>query len=303
MKTKTERVDDIPLLLAELKKSNLSGLLNEYFPDHGNWEGTDSGKIIVIFLIYVLSNADHRISHVEKWVAQRIHSLRHLTGLPNLSAKDFTDDKLGSLLDRYSDMEKWTKFEFAHNRKLINVYDLNTENNAIRLDAMITQSHREVSGDFQFGYSKQHRSDLPQLKSMVATLDPMAMPLHSMTVSGNTADDELYWPVIAQLIKDLPLTNQLFVGDSKMGSKEIRSKIHGSDHYYLTPLNKIQCSVKQLEIYVKQRPTKLIEITKQTKEGEIKIKAKAFEVIEVLPIGRKKEWRIGYSKLNKNSLC
>jgi len=35
----TERVDDIPLLLTELQKSSLTELLNEHFPDHGNWQG------------------------------------------------------------------------------------------------------------------------------------------------------------------------------------------------------------------------------------------------------------------------
>jgi len=76
------------------------------------------------------------------------------------------------------------------------VYNLDTSDQAIRLDAMITQSHRKVEGEFQMGHSKQHRSDLPQLKTMVAVLDPLAMPIHSLTVSGNSADDPLYWPVI-----------------------------------------------------------------------------------------------------------
>ena len=84
----------------------------------------------------------------------------------------------------------------------------------IRLDAMITQSHRSISedgADFQYGHSKQHRADLPQLKTMVASLDPIAMPLFSLTVSGNTADDVLYLPVLKELLANLDLTYQLFV--------------------------------------------------------------------------------------------
>ena len=38
---KTERVDDIPLLIAEFEKSQLSSLFNQYFPDHGNWTGVN----------------------------------------------------------------------------------------------------------------------------------------------------------------------------------------------------------------------------------------------------------------------
>lgn len=46
------------------------------------------------------------------------------------------------------------------------------------------------------GYSKQHRADLPQMKTMLAALDPYAMPLISKTVAGNEADDGLYLPLI-----------------------------------------------------------------------------------------------------------
>ncbi|MFT4972920.1 MAG: hypothetical protein ACI9JY_002126 [Saprospiraceae bacterium] len=46
----TERVDDIPVLLAEFQKSNLAELLTERSPDHGNWKGADSGKVAVLFL-------------------------------------------------------------------------------------------------------------------------------------------------------------------------------------------------------------------------------------------------------------
>ena len=282
MKTTTERVDDIPLLIAELEKSELSNLLTQYFPDHGNWEGVNGGKVTVLFLAYILSCHDHRLSHVEQWAEARINTLRYCMDCPELSSKDLTDDKLGTLLDKFSDMEQWSLFEHAHNQKLINVYNLNTDSEAIRLDAMITQSHRAVGGEFQYGYAKQHRSDLPQLKTMVATLDSMAMPLYSLTVSGNTADDVVYWPVIDSLINNLPLRHQLFVGDSKMGSIETRAKIHAKEHYYLLPLSKKQCSPAQLATYVQTRPDQLENLETANQDGTTKIKAKAFEVTEVL---------------------
>lgn len=163
---------------------------------------------------------------------------------------------------------------------------------------MITQSHRTASGDFQYGHSKQHRSDLPQLKTMVATLDPLAMPLVSYTVSGNTADDVLYLPVIKNC-EALELKNQLFVGDSKMGSQAIRHYLQSKGHYYLTPLSKKQCSNETIVNYLSQKPTEvsprcrdeagqaaelttLYKIEKQDGK-EIKIlRAKAFEVCETI---------------------
>jgi hypothetical protein len=37
--TRTERVDDIPLLLAQMEKMNIAALLDKHFPVHGNWQG------------------------------------------------------------------------------------------------------------------------------------------------------------------------------------------------------------------------------------------------------------------------
>ena len=284
MEVKTERVDDIPLIKAEFAKSDLTNLLESYFPDHGNWKGISGGKVTVGFLIYILSCSDHRISHVETWAAQRLTTLKYCLNSPDLTCKDFTDDKLGSLLDRFSDDEKWAAFEKAHNQRLINVYNLAVHSEAIRLDAMITQSHRTAEGDFQFGHSKQHRSDLPQLKTMVATLDPLAMPLFSVTVSGNTSDDVLYLPVIKELMVSLTLFHQLFVGDAKMGSLETRSFLQLNNQYYLVPLSKKQCTPAQLAEYLAKKPVRLTQITTKDKDDKVILKAQAFEVTEQIEV-------------------
>ena len=274
---KTERVDDIPLLIAEFEKSELCELFNQHFPDHGNWSGAEGGKVAVSFLTYILSRSDHRLSHVESWAAERLETLRHCLQYPAFSAKDLTDDKLGALLDRISDKSQWDVFEHAHNQKLIQVHSLGLEREAIRLDAFITQSHREASGDFQFGYAKHHRADLPQLKTMMAALDPISIPLYSVTVPGNTSDDDLYLPVIDELIANLPLVNQLFVGDSKMGNSAIRQYIQSKQHYYLSPLNRKQCTKEELANYLDEQPAELVTIWDDPQDKEAQIKAKAFE--------------------------
>ena len=79
MNTRIERVDDIPLIIAEFQKSNLTELFDEYSPDHGNWQGASGGQVALAFLTYVLSCSDHRISHVETWANQRINTLKYLS--------------------------------------------------------------------------------------------------------------------------------------------------------------------------------------------------------------------------------
>lgn len=281
-KMHTERVDDIPLLIAELEKSQLSEYLNRYFPDHGNWSGLDGGKVTVGFLTFLLSCSDHRLNRVEPWVEERINTLRYCLGYADLSQKDFTDDRLGILLDRFSDEEKWDAFENAHNKNMIHVYQLNTKAEAIRLDAMIVQSFRDQGDNFKRGHSKQHRADLPQLKVMVATLDPLSMPLSSVIVSGNQADDGLYLEVIKKLEQDIAIKEQLFVGDAKIGSLSNRAYLQKKGQYYLMPLSKKQCSPAQLFDYLQDQPKQLVQIMEEQKDltSPASMKAKAFEIEE-----------------------
>ena len=78
----TERVDDIPLLLAQLERMGVQALLDEHFPTHGNWVGLSLGWVSVLWLTHILSEADHRLNHVKPWAEQRLHTLRECTGQP-----------------------------------------------------------------------------------------------------------------------------------------------------------------------------------------------------------------------------
>jgi transposase len=76
----TERVDDIPILLTQLEHMGVQELLDKHFPTHGNWQGQSLGSVAVIWLAYILSQADHRLNHVQAWVAKRLETLRTLFG-------------------------------------------------------------------------------------------------------------------------------------------------------------------------------------------------------------------------------
>ncbi|MTW21926.1 hypothetical protein GJ668_12585 [Allochromatium palmeri] len=65
--TRIERVDDIPLLLAQLSKMGVASLLDEHCPMHGNWQGLGLGEVVVVWLAYILSEGDHRLNRVQGW--------------------------------------------------------------------------------------------------------------------------------------------------------------------------------------------------------------------------------------------
>ena len=151
---------------------------------------------------------------------------------------DFTDDRLTILLRKLSHSATWSQIERELNTNTINIYDLSVEQ--IRLDATTMSGHHLVSesGLFQFGHSKDDPS-LAQIKVMLASLDPLGMPLATTVVSGEQADDGLYRPIFKQVSQNLGRSGLLWVGDCKMSSIETRGLIQSQQHYYLAPLSRV----------------------------------------------------------------
>ena len=103
----SERVDDIPVLLAQLDRLGLQPLLDEHFPTHGNWVGLSLGWVSVLWLAHILSEGDHRLNHVAPWATQRLHTLRECTEQP-VDPLDVSDDRLATVLEVLSDDPRWS---------------------------------------------------------------------------------------------------------------------------------------------------------------------------------------------------
>ncbi len=74
----TERVDDIPVLIEQLRVMGVPQILNEVIPVHGNHQGLSVGWIAGVWLAYILSEADHRLSQVEPWAEAHLRTLQKL---------------------------------------------------------------------------------------------------------------------------------------------------------------------------------------------------------------------------------
>src|SRR5262249_3641436 len=106
----------------------------------------------------------------------------------------------------------------------------------------------EVSpeGLFQFGHSKDHRPDLPQIKLNLSVLDPLGLPLTTTVVAGQQADDPLYVPEIKRVQQSLGCRGVTYIGDSKMAALQTRAYVVKSQDYYLCPLPAVQVSRAEL---------------------------------------------------------
>jgi transposase len=245
----TERVDDIPLLLAQMERMGLPPLLDKHFATHGNWVGLSLGWVSVLWLTHILSEADHRLNHVKPWANQRLHTLQVCTG-QLVHPLDVSDDRLATVLEALSDDTRWSACEGALNHHLLRVYDLQAE--CVRLDSTTASGHWTVTEDglFQFGHSKDHRPDLPQVKIMVSALDPLGMPVATDVVPGQRADDPLYVPALTRVREGLGRHGRLYVGDCKMGALETRAFIQAGGDYYLCPLSETQLPSVVLSDYL-----------------------------------------------------
>ena len=291
----TERVDDIPVLLAHLEQMGVPGLLDEHFPTHGNWQGLSLGWTTTIWLVHILSQADHRLNRVQDWVARHAETLRRCTGQA-LGELDFSDDRLGAVLRYLNDDAAWTGYEQSQGRDLIRVYEL--PNETVRLDTTTASTYQAagLEGLFRRGVSKDHRPDLAQVKAMLATLDPLGLPLASAVVDGSRADDPLYEPAIAQVRATLQRAGVLYIGDSKMGAQPTRAALEAHGDYYLVPLSATQLPESEVEAYLQpvwEGRQALTPVERTAAEGKTATVAEGYESdtrLRVDVAGRAVEW-------------
>ena len=275
----SERIDDIVLLLNVMKEIGLPEIINQHLPRHWKEKGLDWGWVATIWLSYILSQGDHRKVKVREWVNQRSYTLETLCDL-SLRETDFTDDRLSILLRRLSPTHTWSAIETNLNRETISVYQLPV--NQVRIDATTNSGYHVVTeeGLFQFGKSKDN-PNLPQIKTMMASLDPLGMPLVTHVMSGERADDGLYVPALKQIFSTIDDLGLLCVGDCKMSAINTRGLIHVSHHYYLTPLSKVgkvpQFLSEWIELALSGK-LQSVKIVRQKDDGQEQILGTGYEL-------------------------
>src|SRR5437773_2268786 len=239
-----ERVDDIPAIIAHLKKMQVAELLGNHFLPNGNWQGLSLGKTTVVWLAFILSEGDHRLYRVEPWVTAHQRTLSRCIG-HKVTPRDLADDRLATILDYLGVAERWGAFERALNQSVLRVYDL--QGRVVRLDTTTAAAYVTPEGLFQLGHSKDHRPDLPQVKISMAMLDPLGLPLTTTVVAGQTADDPLYLPEIAKARQTAQRTGLTYVGDCKMAAIGTSAEIVAHQDYYLCPLSAKQMPEAELD--------------------------------------------------------
>src|SRR5437588_6189192 len=237
---RVERVDDIPVLLATLRHLKVAEILDRHFPPGHRWKGELTfGEVACVWLAFITSQGDHRLCQLQPWAQANLRTLSACLGKA-VRPLDFQDDRLADLLDHLALDDCWQDCEADLNRHTVRVYHLDPK--LFRVDTTTANSYVETLsqlGLFQFGHSKD-RDDQPQIKVALATLDPLGLPVTTLVVPGNCADDPLYVPEIKKVQQAFGTGGKTFVGDCKAASLGTRAYLASTQDYYLCPLSEKQ---------------------------------------------------------------
>jgi transposase len=272
----TERIDDLVVLLKLMQQMDLPAILDRHLPRHWLQQGLSWGWTATIWLAHIVSQGDHRKLTVRDWVRQAHNTLEQVTGL-DIRETDFTDDRLTIVLRHLSDATRWQAIEQDLGQHLVRVYAL--EEQPIRVDATTVSGYRDGGEEslWQFGYSKDDPS-LRQIKAMMATLDPLGLPLALEVVSGEQADDPLYVPTIDRVLACLGQTGLLFVGDSKMSALATRAHLQRQGQYYLTPLALVGETAQQMPDWIQAGVARGEALTQVLADEEKQVLAQGYQV-------------------------
>ena len=242
---RVEVVADLPVLWALFQRLDLSATLDRHFPAPIHWKGpVTPGEVMALWLLFLISQGDHCLNHVQPWVARHQGTLSTLLGKPILPTHAH-DDRLADCLDRLAVAERFSLIERDLNQQTIRVYQLPTD--LVRIDTTTANSYAKVlseQGLLQFGHSKDD-PDRPQFKIAAAVLDPLGMPLATAVVPGNSTDDPLYVPAITAVRQSLGVGGRTYVGDCKMAALATRAFVAAGGDFYLCPLSQTQLSRTQ----------------------------------------------------------
>jgi len=230
---RTEQINDLPLLMGIIEEMGIRRVIDAQIRPHGGWQGISVGTVVSIWLSHLLIERDHRLVVVRDWAAARTQTLQDLLGVV-LRPTDLTDDRLANVLTMLSAPEDQAAMDEALVADWLRVYALPRE--TVRLDSTSVSVYQDAAppeGLIRYGVSKEHRPDLAQFKVMLASLDPLGLPLACQTVAGNEADDLLYRPAYDAAMRTLDTRAVLVVGDSKMAARATRAHIVAGGSTYL----------------------------------------------------------------------
>jgi len=158
--------------------------------------------------------------------------------LPHVAPHEYFDDRLADTLDALYDYGIGN-LEMLLTKQMIS--EFNIKNDVCHNDTTSASVYGEYNTKtsegvhITFGHSKKHREDLKQLIWSLSVSSDSAFPLFQQAYNGNTADVTTYVEQWTHLVDLLDRCDFLYVGDSKLVTKENMAHIHDHEGYFIAP--------------------------------------------------------------------
>ena len=216
------QINSVPVLLGVIEQRGIRDVIDAPVTPHGAWQGASVGTLVSLGRCHILAERDHCLVAVRDGVAERPQTFHTLLEMI-LRATDCTDERLGNVLSMLGAETTQATLERAMLENWVRGYRLPTA--TMRLDrTSVSVSHAARTDEslFQQGHRKDHRPDLRQCKAMLATLDPLGLPLVCQPVAGHRADEGLSVPASEAAVQALGTSAVWVVGESTMGAVATR---------------------------------------------------------------------------------
>ncbi len=163
----------------------MAACLDKPVPPKGHWQGVRLGGTTVVWLACILSEGDHRLSHVEPGGKEQRRPRSRGIG-HQVKPRDLTDERLATVLDSLSVAAHGAAFARALHPAVLRVSDV--PGRVGRVETTTAAADVTPDGRCQLGHSQDHRPDLPPVKIAMAVRDPLGWPWTTTVVAGPTAD-------------------------------------------------------------------------------------------------------------------
>lgn len=191
-----EWADDIPLLIAHLKRMGVPALLDQRMPLGGLWGGLSPGWVTTLWLAHMLSQSEGKAHHVQPWVAAHPQTLRACVS-HEVQPSDVHDLRLRDLLGALGDDDIWQPFEAALNAHLLGSYELDVEQISVRgMDGWMWQLLPE--GVLHVGQGRGWRPGSLKLNVLQASIEPLGLPLATGVMCGRASSEGICAELIHQ---------------------------------------------------------------------------------------------------------
>lgn len=249
----THKISVLPIINTYLKRLKISEILSQRI--HARHDRIPAQQCIELLVKNIMIEREP-MYNIREWSSKYVPSL---LGVHQGQVESINDDRIGRALDSLYDADRssmLTEIVVGAVKEFdINMDEFHNDSTTITffgeyLDAIGDNKRGKPSLKITYGKNKDHMPDLKQLLWTLTTSDDGCVPVHYMTLDGNTSDTNTHidmWNAVEK-IKGGP--EFIYVADSKLCVEKVLKYINGKGGEFITILPATRIEDRQFKEYI-----------------------------------------------------